>query len=226
MDAQIVHDSLHVRGYLDEYAIESDGQMIGYASLGGEIPGSRDVVKEFYVTTDYRSDAIRIFRRVIETVSARWIETQTNDRLLMQMFFDTSCDWTVTTVLFEEGHRTDLRIPRGIVRSLSEKEQRSTFPHTNEPVGPWGLEVDGAIVATGGFFDHYNPPFADLYMEVHPEHRLKGFGSYLVQELRRHCGERGYRASARCRVSNHASRAALQRGGMVPCGHIIRGRVT
>jgi hypothetical protein len=37
--------------------------------------------------------------------------------------------------------------------------------------------VDGAIVATAGALTHYNAPYADLYMEVEPHARRRGFGA-------------------------------------------------
>lgn len=224
MDAQIVHDSLHARGMLDEFAVVADGRTVGHISLGGD-DGRCDVIKEFFIVRDHRTDATEIFRRCIAATSARWVEAQTNDRLLTFMLFDAATDWSVTTVLFDAAGDTDLQVRGGDVRRLSGAEVSSLFTHLSEPVGSWGLEVEGTIVATGGFLDHYNPPYADLYMEVHPDHRRKGYGSYLVQELKRRCSEDGYRPSARCRVSNHASRATLQRAGMAPCAHIVRGRI-
>jgi GNAT superfamily N-acetyltransferase len=59
------------------------------------------------------------------------------------------------------------------------------FDHKAEPVGDYVLELDNEIVATGGFLLHYNMPFADLYMEVREDHRKKGFGSFLIQEIKK-----------------------------------------
>ena len=47
------------------------------------------------------------------------------------------------------------------------------------------LVLDGATVATGGLLFHYNVPYADIYMEAVEPFRRNGFGSYLVQELKR-----------------------------------------
>ena len=99
------------------------------------------------------------------------------------------------------------------------------FTHHSEPVGDWGLECEGALVATGGFFTHYNPPFVDLYMEVAQPFSGRGYGSYLVQELRRLAREAGHVPAARCHTGNLASRGALQRGGMRQCARVVRGRV-
>jgi len=65
------------------------------------------------------------------------------------------------------------------------------FPHQREPSGDWVIEVQGAVVATGGFLCHYNPPYGDIFMEVAEPARRLGFGSYLVQELKRVCYEAG-----------------------------------
>jgi GNAT superfamily N-acetyltransferase len=71
------------------------------------------------------------------------------------------------------------------VRRLTPAEREHAFGHTSEPVGDWGVEVGGAVVGTGGFFLPYNPPYGDLYMEVAPDLRRRGYGSYLIQELTR-----------------------------------------
>jgi hypothetical protein len=52
--------------------------------------------------------------------------------------------------------------------------------------GPeWRLELNGETVATGGLLFHYNRPYGDIYMDVPESHRRRGFGAYIVQELKR-----------------------------------------
>ena len=70
---------------------------------------------------------------------------------------------------------------------------------------------------------HYNPPYGDIYMEVAEPFRRRGLGSYLVQEIKRACRERGGIPGARCNVNNAASRKTLQKAGFVPCGNILTG---
>ena len=92
--------------------------------------------------------------------------------------------------------------------------------------GNWALQADGEIVATGGILYHYNPPYGDVFMEVAEGHRRRGLGPYLVQELKRICREGGHVPAARCQHDNHASRRTLERAGMLPCGRILRGRLS
>ena len=92
-------------------------------------------------------------------------------------------------------------------------------------MGEWVVEANGAIVATGGFLCHYNPPYGDLFMEVDESYRRRGFGSYVLQELKRICYEMGKTPASRCNVSNVASRNTLQKAGLLPCARLLQGEV-
>ena len=54
-------------------------------------------------------------------------------------------------------------------------------------------------------------------MEVDERFWRRGYGSFLVQELKRTCYEMGRIPAARCNVTNTASRATLQKAGFLPC---------
>ena len=96
---------------------------------------------------------------------------------------------------------------------------------TGEPDGEWVLEVDGTVVARGGILFHYNRPYGDIYMEVQEPLRLRGYGSFLAQELKRVCYELGNIPCARCNLRNVASRKTLQKAGFVPCANILSGEL-
>jgi GNAT superfamily N-acetyltransferase len=87
----------------------------------------------------------------------------------------------------------------------------------------WLLEFDGVVAGAGGVLFHYNRPYGDIYMKVAEAYRNRGFGAYLVQEMKRVCYERGNVPAARCNPRNIASRRTLQKAGFVPCGHILVG---
>lgn len=87
------------------------------------------------------------------------------------------------------------------------------------------LEVSGEVAATGGILYHYNPPYGDIWMEVAEAFRGRGFGTYLVQELKRICREGGKVPCARCNTDNVASRKTFQKAGFVPCAHILCGKM-
>jgi GNAT superfamily N-acetyltransferase len=87
------------------------------------------------------------------------------------------------------------------------------------------LLLDGAVVATGGLMFHYNVPYTDVYMETVESFRRRGFGSYLVQQLKQSAYELGSIPCARCSPANVASRKTLQKAGLVPFAHILNGSI-
>jgi GNAT superfamily N-acetyltransferase len=226
MDCQIVHDSWHARGFTRSYLLRAGDAVVGYGSVGGPPGEPQEIVKEFHLRKSFRGRASALFCGLVAASGARWIEAQTNDVLLTLMLHDFATDLTSDRILFDDGLTTAWPPPPGAnLRALESAERERVFEHTVEPVGDWGLESDGAIVATGGFLSHYNPPWSDIHMEVAAPYRRRGFGSYLVQELKRICRKAGKIPGARCRADNQSSRRALERAGMLPCARIVRGRI-
>jgi GNAT superfamily N-acetyltransferase len=223
MNCQIVHDSLPARGFGNQFLIHVDGRVAGYGFVMGYRGEPKDLVREFYVLPARRGSALPMFRRLIETSRARRIETQTNDVLLTLMLYDCATEITSDRVVFHDALMSNLRVPGACFREVTAADREKVFEHKVEGVGEWLIEHDGAIVATGGIATHYNPPYGDLYMEVDESFRMRGYGSYLVQELKRVCYEMGRVPAARCNASNLASRATLQKAGLLPCARILSG---
>ena len=87
------------------------------------------------------------------------------------------------------------------------------------------LEFNNEVVATGGFLLHYNMPFADLYMEVREDCRRKGFGSFLIQEIKKQCYLAGRVPAARTGLDNIASKATLIKAGFKIAGFMLSGTI-
>ena len=211
MDCQIVHDSFPRRGFCDSYAIQADGLVVGYGFIDRRFdPGAVD---EFFVVPEYRGWALPMFRRVLEIGNGRRIRAQTNDRLMLLMLYDCATNIVVENLLFADALTTALPCPGGTLQRKPGDEEE------------WQVIVDGTIAATAGLLFHYNPPFADVYMEVDERFRRRGYGSYVVQEVKRVAYEIGKVPAARCNADNAASRRTLERAGMLPCGRILRGEI-
>jgi GNAT superfamily N-acetyltransferase len=223
MNCQIVHDSLPRRGFGNMFLLRLEGRLAGYGFVMGYKGEPKDMIREFYVFPGYRGRALAIFRRLVETSQARRIVTQSNDVLLTLMLYDCASEITSDTVVFHDALKTNLSMPDARLRQVADGDKERIFEHKVEPVGDWLIEVDGRIVATGGVATHYNPPYGDLFMEVDEPHRRLGYGSYLIQELKRVAYEMGRIPAARCNVANVASRATLQKAGMFPCARLLSG---
>ena len=84
--------------------------------------------------------------------------------------------------------------------------------------------VEARSWRAGDVLLHYNRPFADLYMEVRPDSRRKGYGSFLLQEVKKACYLASRVPAARCGIGNHASRPTLLKAGMRLCGFMLKGQ--
>jgi len=223
-NCQLIRDSYWKRGFLEPWALAIDGKVVGEGAIGNRHFAGR--VIEFYVLPEFRARAVELFAELLRVSGAKEIEAQTNVALIAAMVREFATETRTENLLFAEGSARALAAPAGAVfRRKREAGELPVFEHGGEPEGDWVIEVEGAIVATGGFLTHYNPPYADLYMEVEASRRRRGFGSYLIQELRRVCREAGKKPAARCDVGNVPSRKTLERGGMAVCGEMVAGKV-
>jgi GNAT superfamily N-acetyltransferase len=199
-------------------------EKIGYGAVkGNENIGDRDTIFEFYIIPSFRNLATLAFAELVHSSGAGFIECQSNDLLLTSLLYEYGQNINSAVILFEDNIKTSISVDNIIFRG--KKDNDIVFEHQSEPVGDYVLELNKEIAATGGFLLHYNFPFADLYMEVKEEHRQKGLGSFLVQELKTQCYFAGRVPAARCNIENIASRATLLKAGLKIAGFMLLARV-
>ncbi len=218
---QIRYNACHERGWTDSYLLRLDDREVGYGSIKGQEIEERNTISEFYLVPPYRELASRIFPELIVASGASLTECQSNDLLLSSMLYEFSQNISADYALFEDHVVTEHTIP-GVIFRPTQKDD--AMPKVKE-IGEYVLDLDGEIVATGGFLLHYNMPFADLYMEVREDSRRKGLGSYILQEVKKECYLAGRVPAARCQIQNQASRATLIRAGLKVCGFMLRGDI-
>lgn len=222
-NTQIVRDSALARGFAQAYLITIEENLAGYGAVGTRYHPQH--VLEFCPLPAYRTYAQPMFQELVAVSHATHIQAQTNMPLMLLMLYDCAHNITSEAILFQDALTSRLDRPQGRLRRVTAEDIPFIFPHTQEPVGQWGIETAGAFVVTGGFLTHYNPPYADIFMEVSEPARRQGYGSYLVQELKRICYEAGKKPAARCSPDNVASRRTLEKAGFLPCGRLLIGEI-
>src|SRR5215831_11845003 len=221
-NCQLIRDSHWARGFLDCYSITVHGRLAGHGAVAHRHDPGR--VLEFYTFPEFRGDARRMFAEFLLVSGATHIEAQSNVALMQEMLQEFATEIRSEKFLFADRETTRLECPRnGVFRRLKETGELPLFQPKDEPPGDWVIETERRVVAMGGFLTHYNPPYADLYMEVEESARRLGFGSFLVQEVKKVCYESGKLPAARCNVENVASRATLEKAGMRVCGELLLG---
>lgn len=218
---QVVRDSLLWRGLAEPWLVRVDGHPAAYGALGtSHVPGR---VIEFHLLPRYRGETLRVASAFLVASGAEAIEAQTNLPGMVDLLYAFARDPREEYILFDDGNggrgggggRIDL--PGAVLRPRGRSDAG--------PDGEWVVEWNGRVVGAGGLQTHYNPPFADVHMEVVEELRGQGIGSWMVQELVNLCREQGRVPAARCEPGNQGSRRALERGGLRPCGRLLAGEV-
>ncbi len=227
MNCQIIHDSLHSReGWTLSYLMKIDDAPVGYGSVAVSGPWKgKPTIFEFYVLPQHRVRLFDLFATLLAETGATLIETQTNDSLLSTILHALAPSVACESILFHDKITTTHALPGAVVRRATEDDAAEIAASELDEGAKWVLVAEGAIAATGGILFHYNRPYGDIYMKVAESFRRRGFGAYLVQELKRICYEQGSVPAARCRATNLASRATLQKAGFVPCGNLVMGSV-
>jgi GNAT superfamily N-acetyltransferase len=223
MNCQIVLDSWLDRRWVDAYSLQLDGAVVGYGLVGDVRGEQKTIVTEFFVQPERRDAALPLFRALTESSGATRFEVQTNDLLFTLMAYDCGVDIESDTVLFRDALTTHLAIPGAAFRKFAPQDAGRVFGREHDEPNEWLVEANGEIVAAGGVLFHYNPPYGDIYMEVGEPHRGRGYGSFLVQELKRAAYDLGKIPAARCNVANVASRRTLEKAGMLPCARVLTG---
>ena len=227
MNCQIVHDSLHDRGgWTMTYALGVGDDLAGFGSVAIAGPWKdKPTIFEFYVLPVHRHRAFDLFEAFLDASGARLMEIQSNDTVVTMMLHAYARDVWSERIVFADGITTALPANGAVLRRLT-SDRETQMAIAERAGGPeWTLEIDGKPGGKGGILFHYNVPYGDVYMEIDEPFRRRGFGAYLVQELKRRAYDLGSIPAARCNTDNHPSRKTLQKAGLVPFAHILNGTI-
>jgi GNAT superfamily N-acetyltransferase len=217
---QFIYNKCHTYGWADTYMFILDDEKIGYGAVWGKDKREdKDAIFEFYIIKPYRKFANKFFSKLHITSEAPFIECQSNDLLLSSLLFEHAQNIHAEAILFEDDFQTGFTIP-GVIFGKKPKKDDAGIDARE-----YILKQNDEVVATGGLMLNYNMPYANLYYEVYENHRQKGFGSYMVQELKKEAYLIGSVPAARCNISNMISKATLLKAGFKVCGFRLNGEI-
>lgn len=212
---QFVYNKCHGAGWADVYLFTMAGSPVGYGALWGkEKRENRDTVFEFYLLKPFRHLGDKIFPEFLKESGALFLNCQSNDTLLTNLLFEYGKNINAEAILFEDSFQTEFKID-GTVFRKNETQDSSDSDYV--------LMHNGEVIASGGYVWNYNYPYIDIYYEVKPDYRQRGFGSLITQELKKEAYRLNRVPSARCNVNNKASKATLLKAGMRVCGYMLVG---
>jgi GNAT superfamily N-acetyltransferase len=227
MNCQIVKDSIHTRpGWTMTYALGVEDALVGFGTVavGGPWTG-KPTILEFYLLPEHRGRAFDLFEAFVEASGARLMEIQSSDALLAVMLHTYAREIVSEAIVFRDGLTTALPANGAVLQPLTADDEVRAAIAERQGGPEFLLQVDGTPAGKGGILFHYNRPYGDVYMEIEEPFRRRGFGAFLVQELKRHAYEIGSIPAARCNTDNGPSRKTLQRAGFIPYAHIVNGAI-
>jgi RimJ/RimL family protein N-acetyltransferase len=219
IDNQFTYDKCHLFGWADTWLFKIDDIVAGYGAVWGKDKREdRDSIFEFYLEPNFRKDAHEIFNQFIGTSKASWIECQSNDPGLSEMFFEFAIDIYAEAILFEEDFQSTFPSDGVKLEAVDTSESSK-----------WNVEYvlkhHDEIVGKGGLMLNYNFPYADIYYGVEEQHRRKGYGSLFVQELKKEAYRIGRVPAARTNINNTISKRTMMKAGLKPCGWRLGGKI-
>jgi GNAT superfamily N-acetyltransferase len=227
MNCQVVHDLIHRRpGWTKTFLLELDSVAVGFGlmAIGGPW-AEKPALLEFYLLPEHRRAAYDVFTALVAACGAKYFEIQSNDALAFAMTLAFGKNVESERIVFRDELTTALPGDGITLHETTPREQTLAAMAARQGGGEWRLELDGATVATGGLLFHYNVPYGDVYMDVPQPSRRRGYGSYLVQELKQIAYELGAIPAARCNPANEASRRTLIKAGFTPYAHMLIGEL-
>jgi hypothetical protein len=212
-------DKSHLYGWADTYLFTVDGVTAGYGSVWGKDERTeRDSIFEFYLTKEHLDRSTTFFAAFISSSGVKYIESQTNDKFLAPMLFEFAEKIFAESILFEEDFESCVVLPGAelVPNDANDPKNRDQ---------QFVLKYNGEQVASGGLMLNYNFPYADIYYGVEEKHRRKGFGTLIVQELKKEAYKLGRVPAARCGVNNTISKRTMMKAGLKICGWRLVGKI-
>jgi GNAT superfamily N-acetyltransferase len=185
----------------------------------------KPTILEFYVLPEHQGRAFDLFEAFLEASGARLMEIQSSDALLAVMLHTYAREIVSEAIVFRDGFTTALPANGAVLQPMTSDDEVRLAIAERQGGPEFLLHVDGRPAGKGGILFHYNPPYGDVFMEIDESFRGRGFGAYLVQELKRQAYEIGSIPAARCNNDNRPSRKTLQRAGFIPYAHILNGTI-
>lgn len=219
IDNQFTYDKCHLYGWADTYLFRTDSSIAGYGSVWGkDRREDRDSIFEFYLEPEFRDHAHQIFARFVEISKVGWIECQSNDPFLTEMFFEFATDIYAEAILFEDDFESSITIDGARLEAVE-------TPESHRLHREYVLKYNDDIVGQGGLLLNYNFPYADIYYGIGELYRRKGFGSLFVQELKKEAYKMGRVPAARTGIDNMISKRTMIKAGLRPCGWRLGGTI-
>jgi L-amino acid N-acyltransferase YncA len=204
--------------------------------------GETYLLIEFNLLEPHRLHMKQAFAQLCAQVPLHAILAKTTDTCLVNLLCDHCENIQVESIHFRPHSNTALEPNGAVLMRPTESDvdavhamftcEEAVWPSANRAQTKERidqglylvLKVGDAAVGVGALApNRLQPQYVDVCNYVLPQHRRKGYGAFILQELTKECARRGLVACAGCDASNKASLATLHRAGFWDSHRMLRG---
>ncbi|MBN1594698.1 GNAT family N-acetyltransferase [candidate division FCPU426 bacterium] len=208
------------------YLIQASDENMGYAVLGQD-----SMLLEYYLLDQHIPQGEHYFEQLLRQLDVRLAWCKSFDHLFLKYCLRFSNRPRVHGTLFRDVierplpsfeleintrpvEETDATLIKACREGMYESEEE-----VDEDVSNKRLLVfsSGSETIGWGSFQRVlaERPDFDIGLLVHPDHRRKGYGTYIAIFMRRYCYQNNWRPICGCKRENTASRRTLEKAGFV-----------
>jgi GNAT superfamily N-acetyltransferase len=211
------------------YLVTWKGQPAGYC-----LSSSDGMLAELEIARAFWVDRTALFAALVQQSGLRGARCFSFDSLLLTLCVEQAWPVRVEGALFRDLHDESGPVPSDTFEGLGLRpavlddmpfilEHREGVFESPEEVHEWVergyvsvLERAATMLGVGLLTPVWSTRSEhDVGVMVHPDHRHRGYASYILRRLKRRCLDSGMRPTAGCALENVASARALTRAGFM-----------
>lgn len=211
----------------DQWSIEFGNQLIGYASVDSE-----NRLLQFFVLPEYLSSGVSLLERFLSEQAITQALIGTNNPIGLSLAMHLQKSVEVDTYLFSDWLDEPIEARPGQLCQAKAHELPKMvdfYHHSMDGPQEWLQGYLGDLIAKGEVFywaqkdeimgacevrrSPSDPNIADLGMVISPDHRRKGWGTYLLAQAKECAKQWGRQAICSCEKDNVGSQKAIQNNG-------------
>ena len=209
------------------WGIQSDNLFIGYACAN-----EQQQLLQFYVLPKYLPQGISLFEQFIELTNIKHGVVGTNNPVFLSLALHFAQSVEVHTYLFNDHFKVTLADRDGHLHQCSPSDLERVVDFCHYSIGApkeWLHQYIGGLIEKEEVFTFENasetigtcevrksisdPRFTDIGMIVSPDHRKKGYGTYLLHKAKTIALDQGQTPICSCEKENIGSLKSIHNCG-------------
>ncbi|MCM1992843.1 GNAT family N-acetyltransferase [Oceanirhabdus seepicola] len=213
------------------YQIIYDKKLVGHFFVDKD-----KTLVQFYVSKEYYTNAPEIFIYIIKSNKVKDAAVSTKESEYLALCLDNQKSVEVDTYLFVDNQKishelnsfrnTTFRLANkgdiNIIKNKCDAAYDGYYEDLIENDNLFVLYEGSSLLGIGEFrIIKSNLQYGDIGVVVAEEYHRRGIGTYIINQLKEHCYNKGLEPLACCNVRNMASKSTLEKAGFITNNRVL-----